>query len=47
MIYLSLNRNEHYTMVVVGNFLVLNQGVQEEQPILARYGQVLLTIAWK
>lgn len=33
IVYLLLNRDEYY-MVVVGNFLVLNWGIQEEQVVL-------------
>lgn len=36
VVYLLLNRDEYY-MIVVGNFLFLNWGIQEEQVVLVRY----------
>ncbi|MFS7946331.1 DNA-directed RNA polymerase subunit beta [Helianthus anomalus] len=46
MLYLSPGRDEYY-MVAVGNSLALNQGIQEEQVVPARYHQEFLTIAWE
>nr|ASA38102.1 RNA polymerase beta subunit [Lobelia fenshamii] len=46
MLYLSPGRDEYY-MVAAGNSLALNQGVQEEQVVPARYRQEFLTIAWE
>ncbi|KAF3673076.1 DNA-directed RNA polymerase subunit beta [Capsicum annuum] len=46
MLYLSPGRDEYY-MVVAGNSLVLNQDIQEEQVVPARYRQEFLTIAWE
>ncbi|KAK3022664.1 hypothetical protein RJ639_045430 [Escallonia herrerae] len=46
MLYLSPGRDE-YHMVAAGNSLALNQGIQEEQVVLARYRQEFLTIAWE
>ncbi|OMP13624.1 DNA-directed RNA polymerase, subunit 2 [Corchorus olitorius] len=34
-------------MVAAGNSLALNQGIQEEQVVPARYRQEFLTIAWE
>ncbi|KAM0040311.1 putative DNA-directed RNA polymerase [Helianthus debilis subsp. tardiflorus] len=34
-------------MVAAGNYLALNQGIQEEQVVPARYRQEFLTIAWE
>nr|QIB72603.1 RNA polymerase beta subunit [Cyperus glomeratus]QIB72696.1 RNA polymerase beta subunit [Cyperus difformis]QIT06788.1 RNA polymerase beta subunit [Cyperus fuscus] len=45
MVYLSPNRDEYY-MVAAENFLALNQGIQEEEIVPARYRQEFLTIAW-
>nr|YP_009171339.1 RNA polymerase beta subunit [Pelargonium australe]AJA38545.1 RNA polymerase beta subunit [Pelargonium australe]AKF43100.1 RNA polymerase beta subunit [Pelargonium australe] len=45
MLYLS-SRKEEYYMIGIGNALALNQGIQEEQMISARYRQEFLTIAW-
>ncbi|KAG4161004.1 hypothetical protein ERO13_D01G029500v2 [Gossypium hirsutum] len=46
MLYLSPSRDEYY-MVAAGNSLALNQGIQEEQVVPARYHQEFLTIAWE
>nr|UDP56402.1 RNA polymerase beta subunit [Eucommia ulmoides] len=46
MLYLSAGRDE-YCMVAAGNSLALNQGIQEEQVVPARYRQEFLTIAWE
>nr|YP_010828188.1 RNA polymerase beta subunit [Santalum acuminatum]WFF45206.1 RNA polymerase beta subunit [Santalum acuminatum] len=46
MLYLSPSIDEYY-MVAAGNFLALNQGIQEEQVVPARYRQEFLTIAWE
>nr|YP_009740073.1 RNA polymerase beta subunit [Lapsanastrum humile]YP_009740159.1 RNA polymerase beta subunit [Youngia japonica]QIC54797.1 RNA polymerase beta subunit [Lapsanastrum humile]QIC54883.1 RNA polymerase beta subunit [Youngia japonica] len=46
MLYLSPGRDEYY-MVAAGNSLALNQGIQEEQVVPARYRQEFLTIAWE
>nr|YP_009299891.1 RNA polymerase beta subunit [Pelargonium trifidum]AJB99805.1 RNA polymerase beta subunit [Pelargonium trifidum] len=46
MLYLS-SRKEEYYMIGTGNSLALNQGVQEEQILPARYRQEFLTIAWE
>ncbi|TYJ38615.1 hypothetical protein E1A91_A04G003900v1, partial [Gossypium mustelinum] len=43
MLYLSPSRDEYY-MVAAGNSLALNQGIQEEQVVPARYRQEFLTI---
>ncbi|KAK2965095.1 hypothetical protein RJ640_012569 [Escallonia rubra] len=42
----TLSRDEYY-MVAAGNSLALNQGIQEEQVVPARYRQEFLTIAWE
>ncbi|TYH01428.1 hypothetical protein ES288_A09G057200v1 [Gossypium darwinii] len=46
MLYLSPSQDEYY-MVAAGNSLALNQGIQEEQVVPARYRQEFLTIAWE
>nr|YP_010528715.1 RNA polymerase beta subunit [Thecopus maingayi]UXW65837.1 RNA polymerase beta subunit [Thecopus maingayi] len=46
MVYLSPNRDEYY-MVGAGNSLALNQDIQEQQVVPARYRQEFLTIAWE
>ncbi|PHU14148.1 hypothetical protein BC332_15353 [Capsicum chinense] len=46
MLYLSPGRDEYY-MVAAGNSLALNQDIQEEQIVPARYRQEFLTIAWE
>ncbi|KAM3357009.1 hypothetical protein P3S68_023723 [Capsicum galapagoense] len=46
MLYLSPGRDEYY-MVAAGNSLALNQDIQEEQVVPARYHQEFLTIAWE
>nr|YP_009157532.1 RNA polymerase beta subunit [Poa palustris]YP_009461287.1 RNA polymerase beta subunit [Poa nemoralis]YP_009461374.1 RNA polymerase beta subunit [Poa trivialis]YP_009649947.1 RNA polymerase beta subunit [Poa sp. PI 374046]YP_010175076.1 RNA polymerase beta subunit [Poa pratensis]YP_010217976.1 RNA polymerase beta subunit [Nicoraepoa erinacea]YP_010245337.1 RNA polymerase beta subunit [Bellardiochloa variegata]QHD18719.1 RpoB [Poa pagophila]QHD18877.1 RpoB [Poa sphondylodes]QHD18956.1 Rpo len=46
VVYLSPNRDEYY-MIAAGNSLSLNQGIQEEQVVPARYRQEFLTIAWE
>nr|YP_008994387.1 RNA polymerase beta subunit [Viviania marifolia]AGV02816.1 RNA polymerase beta subunit [Viviania marifolia] len=46
MLYLSPSRDEYY-MVAAGNSLALNEGIQEEQIVPARYRQEFLTIAWE
>nr|YP_778482.1 RNA polymerase beta subunit [Jasminum nudiflorum]Q06RD9.1 RecName: Full=DNA-directed RNA polymerase subunit beta; AltName: Full=PEP; AltName: Full=Plastid-encoded RNA polymerase subunit beta; Short=RNA polymerase subunit beta [Jasminum nudiflorum]ABG74620.1 RNA polymerase beta subunit [Jasminum nudiflorum] len=46
MLYLSPGRDEYYT-VAAGNSLALNQDIQEEEVVPARYRQEFLTIAWE
>nr|YP_009441152.1 RNA polymerase beta subunit [Adenophora erecta]ARO35129.1 RNA polymerase beta subunit [Adenophora erecta] len=46
MLYLSPGQDECY-MVASGNSLALNQGIQEEQVVPARYCQEFLTSAWE
>nr|YP_009515090.1 RNA polymerase beta subunit [Dendrotrophe varians]AUN45159.1 RNA polymerase beta subunit [Dendrotrophe varians] len=46
MLSLSPSIDEYY-MVATGNSLALNQGIQEEQVVPARYRQEFLTIAWE
>nr|YP_009695811.1 RpoB [Hydrostachys imbricata]QEJ82546.1 RpoB [Hydrostachys imbricata] len=46
MLYLSPGRDEYY-MIAAGNSLSVNQGIQEEQVVPARYRQEFLTIAWE
>nr|YP_010882402.1 RNA polymerase beta subunit [Lonicera elisae]WID87656.1 RNA polymerase beta subunit [Lonicera elisae] len=46
MLYLSPGRDE-YSMVAAGNSLALNQSIQEEQVVPARYCQEFLTVAWE
>nr|AKZ31423.1 RNA polymerase beta subunit [Goodenia reinwardtii] len=46
MIYLSSDRDEYY-MLAAGNSLALNQGIQDEQVVSARYRQEFLTVAWE
>ncbi|KAF3627765.1 hypothetical protein FXO37_29687 [Capsicum annuum] len=46
MLYLSPGRDEYY-MVPARNSLALNQDIQEEQIVPARYRQEFLTIAWE
>nr|AKZ30047.1 RNA polymerase beta subunit [Goodenia radicans] len=46
MIYLSPERDEYY-MLAAGNSLALNQGIQDEQVVSARYRQEFLTVAWE
>ena len=46
MLYVSPSREEYY-MLASGNSLALNQGIQEEQVVPARYRQEFLTIAWE
>nr|YP_009229470.1 RNA polymerase beta subunit [Aquilaria sinensis]YP_010427335.1 RNA polymerase beta subunit [Aquilaria agallochum]YP_010427523.1 RNA polymerase beta subunit [Aquilaria rugosa]ALT55551.1 RNA polymerase beta subunit [Aquilaria sinensis]QIS92211.1 RNA polymerase beta subunit [Aquilaria sinensis]QNO35152.1 RNA polymerase beta subunit [Aquilaria sinensis]USN92738.1 RNA polymerase beta subunit [Aquilaria agallochum]USN92926.1 RNA polymerase beta subunit [Aquilaria rugosa] len=46
MLYLSPNRDE-YCIVAAGNSLALNQDIQEEQVVPARYRQEVLTFAWE
>nr|APB94785.1 RNA polymerase beta subunit [Daucus aureus] len=46
MLYLPPGKDEYY-MVAAGNPLALNQGLQEEQVVPARYRQEFLTIAWE
>nr|YP_008082573.1 RNA polymerase beta subunit [Utricularia gibba]AGL61067.1 RNA polymerase beta subunit [Utricularia gibba] len=46
LLYLSPGRDEYYT-VASGNSLSLNQDIQEEQVVPARYRQEFLTIAWE
>nr|YP_010143321.1 RNA polymerase beta subunit [Polygala arillata]QQL04527.1 RNA polymerase beta subunit [Polygala arillata] len=46
MLYLSPNRDE-YSMVMTGNSLALNGGIQEEEVVPARYRQEFITIAWE
>nr|ADD31195.1 RNA polymerase beta subunit protein [Phoradendron leucarpum] len=47
MLYLSPSIDEYYIIVSAGNNLALNQGLQEEQVVTARYRQEFLTIAWE
>nr|ANP95934.1 RNA polymerase beta subunit [Pyrola rotundifolia] len=46
MLYLAPGRDEYY-MITVGNSLSLNQDIEEEQIVPARYCQEFLTIAWE
>nr|YP_011035381.1 RNA polymerase beta subunit [Hedychium bijiangense]WRI59606.1 RNA polymerase beta subunit [Hedychium bijiangense] len=46
IVYLSPNRDEYYR-IAAGNSLALNQSIQEEQVVPARYRQEFLTIAWE
>ncbi|CAH2079550.1 unnamed protein product [Thlaspi arvense] len=46
MLFLSPSQDEYY-MIAAGNSLALNQGIQEEQAVPARYRQEFLTIAWE
>nr|AKZ31291.1 RNA polymerase beta subunit [Coopernookia polygalacea] len=46
MIYLSPDRDEYY-MLAAGNSLAMNQGIQDEQVVSARYRQEFLTVAWE
>nr|YP_009684189.1 RNA polymerase beta subunit [Pseudostellaria heterophylla]YP_010555086.1 RNA polymerase beta subunit [Cyclamen persicum]YP_010555253.1 RNA polymerase beta subunit [Pseudostellaria japonica]QDP18183.1 RNA polymerase beta subunit [Pseudostellaria heterophylla]UYR20674.1 RNA polymerase beta subunit [Pseudostellaria japonica] len=46
VLFLSPSRDEYYK-VSTENFLALNQGIQEEQVVPARYRQEFLTIAWE
>nr|YP_009742338.1 RNA polymerase beta subunit [Zabelia dielsii]QID90433.1 RNA polymerase beta subunit [Zabelia dielsii] len=46
MLYLSPGRDE-YSMLAAGNSLALNQSIQEEQVVPARYRQEFLTVAWE
>nr|AKZ31221.1 RNA polymerase beta subunit [Scaevola porocarya] len=46
MLYLSPDRDEYY-MLAGGNSLALNQGIQDEQVVPARYRQEFLTVAWE
>nr|YP_009493863.1 RNA polymerase beta subunit [Triosteum pinnatifidum]AWN57813.1 RNA polymerase beta subunit [Triosteum pinnatifidum]URQ21482.1 RNA polymerase beta subunit [Triosteum pinnatifidum] len=46
MLYLSPGRDEYF-MVAAGNSLALNQSIQEEQVVPARYRQEFLTVAWE
>ncbi|PHT30264.1 hypothetical protein CQW23_30153 [Capsicum baccatum] len=46
MLYLSPGRDEYY-LVAAGNSLALNQDIQEQQVVPARYHQEFLTIAWE
>ncbi|KAL2223562.1 UNVERIFIED_CONTAM: DNA-directed RNA polymerase subunit beta [Sesamum indicum] len=46
LLYLSPGRDEYY-MLAAGNSLALNQDIQEEQVVPARYRQEFLTIAWE
>nr|ATG24873.1 RNA polymerase beta subunit [Lobelia heterophylla subsp. heterophylla] len=46
ILYLSPGQDEYY-MVAAGNSLALNQGIQEDQLVPARYCQEFLTIAWE
>nr|AVM83350.1 RNA polymerase beta subunit [Adenocalymma coriaceum] len=45
-LYLSPGTDEYY-MLAAGNSLALNQDIQEEQVVPARYRQEFLTIAWE
>uniref|UniRef100_A0A4Y5RB85 DNA-directed RNA polymerase subunit beta n=1 Tax=Heptacodium miconioides TaxID=137004 RepID=A0A4Y5RB85_9DIPS len=46
VLYLSPGTDEYY-MVAAGNSLALNQSIQEEQVVPARYRQEFLTVAWE
>nr|WRW11057.1 RNA polymerase beta subunit [Lathraea japonica] len=46
LLYLSPGIDEYY-MLASGNFLALNQDIQEGQVVPARYRQEFLTIAWE
>nr|YP_009994522.1 RNA polymerase beta subunit [Cuscuta pedicellata]QNP08601.1 RNA polymerase beta subunit [Cuscuta pedicellata] len=46
MLYLSPGRDEYF-MVAAGNYLALNEAIQEDQVVPARYCQEFLTIAWE
>uniref|UniRef100_UPI00315CC5F8 RNA polymerase beta subunit n=1 Tax=Pyrola atropurpurea TaxID=642525 RepID=UPI00315CC5F8 len=46
MLYLAPDQDEYY-MITVGNSLSLNQDIEEEQIVPARYCQEFLTIAWE
>nr|AKZ31163.1 RNA polymerase beta subunit [Goodenia micrantha] len=46
MIFLAPDRDEYY-MLAAGNSLSLNQGIQDEQAVSARYRQEFLTVAWE
>nr|YP_009661172.1 RNA polymerase beta subunit [Amphilophium chocoense]QCT82423.1 RNA polymerase beta subunit [Amphilophium chocoense] len=46
LLYLSPGTDEYY-MLAAGNSLALNQDIQEEQVVPARYCQEFLTIAWE
>nr|AVM82078.1 RNA polymerase beta subunit [Adenocalymma cymbalum] len=46
LLYLSPGTDE-YCMLAAGNSLALNQDIQEEQVVPARYCQEFLTIAWE
>nr|YP_010186948.1 RNA polymerase beta subunit [Dasymalla teckiana]QVL24611.1 RNA polymerase beta subunit [Dasymalla teckiana] len=46
LLYLSPGRDE-YSMLAAGNSLALNQDIQEEQIVPARYRQEFLTITWE
>ncbi|KAL3655777.1 hypothetical protein CASFOL_000173 [Castilleja foliolosa] len=46
LLYLSPGRDEYY-MLAAENSLALNQDIQEEQVVPARYRQEFLTIAWE
>nr|YP_010207400.1 RNA polymerase beta subunit [Strobilanthes medahinnensis]UAY85726.1 RNA polymerase beta subunit [Strobilanthes medahinnensis] len=46
MLYLSPGLDGYY-MLAAGNSLALNQAIQEEQVVPARYRQEFLTIAWE
>ncbi|KAK9660550.1 hypothetical protein RND81_O206800 [Saponaria officinalis] len=46
LLFLSPSEDEYY-MVSAVNSLALNQGIQEEQVVPARYRQEFLTIAWE
>jgi DNA-directed RNA polymerase subunit beta len=46
LLYLSPGIDEYY-MLAAGNSLALNQDIQEEQVVPARYRQEFLTIAWE
>nr|AVM84463.1 RNA polymerase beta subunit [Adenocalymma validum] len=46
LLYLSPGTDEYY-MLAAGNSLALNQDIQEERVVPARYRQEFLTIAWE
>jgi DNA-directed RNA polymerase subunit beta len=48
MVYLLPGEDEdEYYQIATENYLVLNQGIQEEQITLARYRQEFIVIAWE
>nr|YP_010128111.1 RNA polymerase beta subunit [Viscum articulatum]QPP20670.1 RNA polymerase beta subunit [Viscum articulatum] len=47
ILFLSPSIDEYYIIVGAGNSLALNQSIQEEQVVPARYRQEFLSIAWE